>query len=197
MENIRRGEEIREAATGIIWSKEKDRLYIVTNNHVVKNAAKINIRFGYPKAQGMLIPGETVGRDAASDLAVIVVWKKDIADDIYDGLKPAVLGASDAVKVGQGTILIGNSLGEGINVSCGIVSAVNRRYDGDEFHLEVMVSDAAINFGNSGSMLVNKKGEVIGVNTSKDAKDSSEGMGYYIPVDTAVKVADKIIKENS
>ena len=188
------GENVQEAATGIIWEKETDTIYIATNNHVVKNATKIFIRFGLEKAQGMLIPGEIVGREASSDLAVISVSKKDIPDEIYRELKPAVLGSSKETKVGQTAILIGNALGEGINVSCGIVSAVNRRQDGDEFHSEVLVSDAAVNFGNSGSMLVDKKGRVIGINTSKDSKDSSEGMGYYVPVDVAKKVVDQLLE---
>ena len=70
------GEIVQEAATGIIWKKETDTIYIATNNHVVKNATKIFIRFGLEKAQGMLIPGEIVGREASSDLAVISVSKK-------------------------------------------------------------------------------------------------------------------------
>lgn len=72
---------------------------------------------------------------------------------------------------------------------------MNRRQDGDEFHSEVLVSDAAVNFGNSGSMLVDKRGRVIGINTSKDSNDGSEGMGYYVPVDVAKKVVDQLLDQ--
>ena len=161
---------------------------------VVKKYLPTSVMILTEKTIGTEDSGEIV-QEASSDLAVISVSKKDIPDEIYRELKPAVLGSSKETKVGQTAILIGNALGEGINVSCGIVSAVNRRQDGDEFHSEVLVSDAAVNFGNSGSMLVDKKGRVIGINTSKDSKDGSEGMGYYVLVDVAKKVVDQLLDQ--
>ena len=172
-------ELVSEGATGWIWSDEGDELLIVTNNHVVEGTQSIRIRLSPEKAQGILLPAETLGRDDTADIAVVSIKKSDIPKDILGLVYPATLGDADKVRLGEPAILIGNSLAEGQNVSCGVISAVDRRLDNGAFQREVFVSDAAINFGNSGSMLLNRNGEVIGVNTSKNAKDNSEGMGYY------------------
>lgn len=186
---------VTEAATGFIWADKGEELLIVTNNHVVEGAESIRIRLSPEIAQGILLSAETVGRDETSDIAVVSVKKSDIPQDAQKLVYPAIPGNAKKVQVGQLAILIGNALGEGQNVSCGIISAVNRRLNNGAFQQEVFLSDAAINFGNSGSMLVDQNGEVIGVNTSKDEKDSSEGMGYYVPIDTVASVVEKLLRQ--
>lgn len=188
-------QQVTEAATGFIWADEKDELLIVTNNHVVEGAESIRIRLSPEKAQGILLPAETLGRDETADIAVVSLKKSDIPKDIVSLVRPAKLGDVEKVQLGQTAILIGNALGEGQNVSCGVISAVNRRLDNGAFQQEVFVSDAAINFGNSGSMLLNGDGEVIGVNTSKATKDNSEGMGYYVPIDTVALVVENLLHQ--
>lgn len=188
-------QQVTEAATGFIWADEKDELLIVTNNHVVEGAESIRIRLSPEKAQGILLPAETLGRDETADIAVVSLKKSDIPKDIVSLVRPAKLGDAEKVQLGQTAILIGNALGEGQNVSCGVISAVNRRLDNGAFQQEVFVSDAAINFGNSGSMLLNGDGEVIGVNTSKATKDNSEGMGYYVPIDTVASVVEDLLHQ--
>lgn len=189
------GELVTEGATGFIWADDPEELLIVTNNHVVEGAETIRVRFSPEKAQGILLPAQMIGQDDTADLAVVSIQKKDIPEDILPLIRPAKLGDAKKVRLGEPAILIGNALGEGQNVSCGVISAVNRRLDNGAFQREVLVSDAATNFGNSGSMLLNRRGEVIGINTSKSTRDNSEGMGYYVPVDTMVSVVKELLHQ--
>lgn len=187
--------QVTEAASGIIWEEREDKLLIVTNNHVVEGADSIRVRFSPEKAQGILLTAETLGRDQTADIAVVSIEKSQIPEEILPLVYPAVRGDATSVRVGQWAILIGNALGEGQNVSFGIVSAVNRYLNNGAFQQEVFTSDAAINNGNSGGMLLNQDGEVIGVTSSKSEKLGSEGMGYYVPIDTVTKTVAELLSQ--
>ena len=147
--------------------------------------------------EDLVVPAKIKGTDKSYELAVVAVQLKDIPETVRTQLKIARLGSSDKLKVGQAAIAIGNALGYGQSVTSGIISALNREVTIDNFSNEVILTDAAINFGNSGGALLNAKGQVIGINVAKEAGDSTEGMGYSIPIDTAIPVLQKLINKET
>lgn len=168
------------SGSGIIVGENDSELLIVTNNHVVSDATDVNVCF----FDGESYEAKVKGTDSDNDLAIIVVDLEDISQDTMSKLKIATIGDSDAVKVGEQVVAIGNALGYGQSVTTGIVSAKDRMNDTNETPL--IQTDAAINPGNSGGALLNMKGEVIGINSSKYSDTTVEGMGYAIPI-TAVQ----------
>jgi len=136
-------------------------------------------------------PASVVGYNISSDLAVIKINVK--------GLTPAEIADSDKLKVGQYVITVGNPGGLEFmdSVTYGVISGLNRVVSSDS-GIELIQTDAAINPGNSGGALVNTKGQLVGINSSKIVSEEFEGMGFAIPVNTVVEICDKIIsKENS
>lgn len=176
------------SGSGVIISADG---YILTNNHVVENAAQVVVLL----ADGTQLPADVVGTDLFSDLAVLKT----------QGEMPAVanLGNSDALKPGETVIAIGSPLGDFVNsVTVGVISATGRALDtGNGYRMEDLVqTDAAINQGNSGGPLVNLAGEVIGINTlivrgSGLGSAVAEGLGFAIPTNTARVVAEQIISQ--
>ncbi|WP_407939546.1 S1C family serine protease [Nocardia terrae] len=184
--------------SGVILSSDG---LILTNNHVVSGAgpnAKMDVAF----SDGTTAPATVVGADPISDIAVIRVTGK--AD-----LKPIELGQSGNLAVGQGVVAIGSPLGLAGTVTSGIVSSLNRPVStsGESGStgtvIDAIQTDAAINPGNSGGALVDMSGKLIGINTaiatmgtaeSAGAQSGSIGLGFAIPVDTARRVADELIK---
>ncbi|HEU5035102.1 MAG TPA: trypsin-like peptidase domain-containing protein [Mycobacteriales bacterium] len=177
--------------------------YILTNNHVVSAAAnggRLSVVF--PDKQR--VPGDIVGRDRVSDLAVIQVRN-------VHGLRAAALGRSDSVRVGDSVVAVGSPLGLAGTVTSGIVSALDRPVEATDEQgntddvIDAIQTDAAINPGNSGGPLVNLAGEVIGVNSAIatltggqlfDAGQSgSIGLGFAIPIDQARRIARQIIEQ--
>lgn len=182
-------EEETGAGSGIIIGQNDTELLIVTNNHVVEGADSLQVQF---------IDNETVtayvkGTDSDKDLAVVIVKLEDIDEDTMKNIKIATLGNSDELKVGEGTIAIGNALGYGQSVTVGVVSALNREVTIDNRTMELIQTDAAINPGNSGGALLNTKGEVIGINAAKYSSSSVEGMGFAIPVTSVSEVIDGLM----
>jgi S1-C subfamily serine protease len=155
--------------------------FILTNNHVVEEASELHVSL----PGGDRVSAELVGRDPDTDLAVIRIHHHDLV--------PAKLGNSDALKVGQLVIAIGNPYGFDLTVTSGVVSALGRGMRAQTGHLisDVIQTDAAINPGNSGGPLVNSRGEVIGVNTAMIA--GAQGIGFAIPINTAKFVASQLI----
>ena len=137
--------------------------------------------------EDLIVPGKVKGSDTSHELAVVAVQLGDIPEEVRSQLKIATLGSSDELKVGEAAIAVGNALGYGQSVTCGIISALNREVSLDDFSSEVILTDAAINYGNSGGALLNSKGEVIGINVAKEVGDDAENMGYSIPIDTAIR----------
>lgn len=155
---------------------------ILTNNHVVKDADEITVKF----SDNHEVKGKVVGTDPKTDLAVIRVPAKD-------DLPVAVLGDSDALHVGEWAIAIGNPFGLDHTLTVGVVSATGRSEVGIATYENFIQTDASINPGNSGGPLLNIKGEVIGINTAIVA--SGQGIGFAIPVNMARKVMGDLVKK--
>lgn len=173
-ENVSRG-------SGIIIGQTDDELLIVTNSHVVDGADSITVGF----ADAEIYDATVKGADSAVDLAVIGVKMSDLKKDTLDAIKVAVIGDSDALRVGEQVVAIGNAVGYGQSVTTGIVSALDRDVPDDDSDTHYIQTDAAINPGNSGGALLNMKGEVIGINSAKIASTYVEGIGYAIPINYA------------
>jgi serine protease Do len=159
--------------------------YILTNNHVVDKADRIQVKFtGDPTEYD----AKVIGVDAPTDLAVIrVEGKKDVV--------PAKIGNSDAVQVGDWAVAIGSPFGFQATVTAGIISAKERDVDPSMQYQHFLQTDAAINPGNSGGPLLNIRGEVIGINTAIASRSGGyQGIGFALPINTAANVYNEIIK---
>lgn len=178
------------SGSGIIAAQDEENLYIVTNNHVVADASKVSIKFNDESVYSATVKGT----DSDADLAVVYIALKDLSDDTLANIKVATLGDSDKVKVGDQAIAIGNALGYGTSVTVGYISAKEREVSAEDVTMKLIQTDAAINPGNSGGALVNANGEVIGINSAKYADESVEGMGFAIPISTAVPLINDIIE---
>ncbi|OSX54103.1 S1C family serine protease [Anoxybacillus ayderensis] len=177
-----------EAGTGsgVIYKKEGNKAYIVTNHHVVVGASRVEVSL----SDGTKVPARLLGSDVWTDLAVLEIDAKHVKN-------VAEFGNSDVVKVGEPVIAVGNPLGLQFagSVTQGIISGVNRTIPIDidqdgipDWHAEVLQTDAAINPGNSGGALVNIEGQVIGINSMKIAQEAVEGIGLSIPINYAKPV---------
>jgi serine protease Do len=163
----------RSLGSGLVVSEDG---YIVTNNHVVENADEIIVRL----ANENELEAKVIGRDAKTDLALIRI-------ENHDDLQPAKLGDSDALRVGEWVMTIGNPFGLQHTVTAGIVSAKGRHIGGpyDNF----IQTDASINPGNSGGPLINTRGEVVGINTAIFTRSGGNvGIGFAIPTNLAKEV---------
>ncbi len=172
--------EAEGSGSGIIIGENDSELLMVTNNHVVSDATTVNVTF----ADGESHEAQVKSTDSDTDLAIVVVKLSDIKESTMNQIKIATIGDSDSLKVGEQVVAIGNALGYGQSVTTGIVSAKDRTNSTNTTPL--IQTDAAINPGNSGGALLNMKGEVIGINSSKYSDTTVEGMGYAIPI-TAVQ----------
>jgi putative serine protease PepD len=197
------------SGSGIVISEDGQ---ILTNNHVVAQAAdggSLRVTF----SDGSTVDAEIVGRDPATDLAVIK------AQDA-SGLTPATFGSSADLQVGDTVLAIGSPLGLDGSVSAGIVSALNRAItlQGDQTEspfggrsgpadtavIDAIQTDAAINPGNSGGALINADGEVVGINTAiaslaqgTSSEGGNIGVGFAIPIDAARDIAQQLIDDGS
>jgi len=169
------------SGSGIILNNEG---YIATNDHVIEGAREIMVTLN----TGVEIPARLVGRDPRSDLAVLKV-------DTSEELHPAAIGDSARVEVGDLAIAIGNPLGQEFagTVTQGVISAVNRTITVQGRVFNLIQTDAAINVGNSGGALVNHYGQIVGINTLKLSAGGVEGMGFAIPISTAMPIIADLI----
>ncbi|HEM4054570.1 TPA: trypsin-like peptidase domain-containing protein [Streptococcus suis] len=197
--NIESSDELAVAGegSGVIYKKDGQYAYIVTNTHVINNAEKIDILL----ASGEKISGELVGSDTYSDIAVI----KISADKVT---AVAEFADSDTIKVGETAIAIGSPLGSvyANTVTQGIISSLSRTVtsqseDGQTISTNAIQTDTAINPGNSGGPLINIQGQVIGITSSKITSSSVsssgvavEGMGFAIPANDAVAIINQLEK---
>jgi len=186
--------ESTEAGTGsgVIYKRAGDSVYIVTNHHVVEGASQIEVTLD----DGTKIPAELRGSDVWTDLAVVEISGKDIGDEYI-----TEFGDSDALKIGEPVLAIGNPLGLQFSgsVTQGVISGVNRTVPIDinndripDWHSEVIQTDAAINPGNSGGALVNIAGQVVGINSMKIAQAAVEGIGFSIPINYVVPIIEDL-----
>lgn len=195
--------ETESAGSGFIIGKNADELLIVTNCHVVENADTLSVCF----VDNQAYEANIKGTDSANDLAVIAIPLSSISADTMAQIKVAAIGDSDALKVGEQVVAIGNALGYGQSVTTGIVSATNRSIasgnsvvntsTAGEETLTYIQTDAAINPGNSGGALVNMNGEVIGINSAKMSSTQVEGMGYAIPVSRVSDIIETLMNETT
>lgn len=180
--------------SGVIYNKDGDSAYVVTNNHVVEDSDGLEVVM----SDGTKVKGELMGTDAVTDLAVIKISSENVEE-------VATFGDSSALKVGEPAIAIGSPLGSQYanSVTSGIISSVNRPISDSTsgVNISAIQTDAAINPGNSGGPLVNIAGQVIGINSSKIASTSTEssdisveGMGFAIPSNDVVKIIDQLQK---
>lgn len=160
---------------------------IVTNHHVVAGAAVLAVSL----ADGRSVEGQVVGSDPFSDLAVVRLR------DVGEGLPTIPWGDSNAVKVGDLAVAIGNPMGEELErtVTAGIISGINRLVRiNQDITILALQTDAAINPGNSGGALVGAGGHLIGINSAKVGSQGIEGIGFAIPANTARQIADEILR---
>jgi serine protease Do len=170
--------------SGVMVQRDGRRIYVLTNNHVVGEADKIDVKLH----DGRSFRGKLVGGDPRKDLALVVF---ETGDDV----PLAALGDSDQMQVGDWALAIGNPFGLDSTVTAGIISAVGRRGGPGENISEFLQTDAAISPGNSGGALVNIGGEVIGINTwIASNTGGSQGYGFAIPINAARKAIDDFIK---
>ncbi|WP_295536255.1 trypsin-like peptidase domain-containing protein [uncultured Pseudacidovorax sp.] len=167
--------------SGVIVSSDG---YILTNNHVVEGADEIEVTLN----DGRHATGRLIGTDPDTDLAVIRI--------ALDKLPVVVLGNSDALRVGDQVLAIGNPFGVGQTVTSGIVSALGRNQLGINTFENFIQTDAAINPGNSGGALIDTQGNLQGINTAIYSRSGgSMGIGFAIPVSTAKQVLEGIVKD--
>ena len=184
-------QESQSSGTGIIIGSNDSELLIVTNNHVVEDATTLSVCF----VDNRVCEAAVKGTDPDNDLAVIAVKLSVIEDETIAVIRVAPIGDSDALKVGQQVVAIGNALGYGQSVTTGIVSALDRRVDTTD---AIMIqTDAAINPGNSGGALLNMNGEVIGINSAKFSSTDVEGMGYAIALTPALPIIEDLMNRTT
>ncbi len=186
---------IASEGSGVIYKKDGNSAYVVTNNHVVDGASQIEIML----SDGTKVVGELVGADTYSDIAVVKISSDKVTT-------VAEFADSDKITVGETAIAIGSPLGTDYanSVTQGIVSSLSRTVtmtndDGETISTNAIQTDAAINPGNSGGALINIEGQVIGINSSKISSTSDsgsgnsvEGMGFAIPANDVVKIINQL-----
>jgi serine protease Do len=179
--------------SGFVWDADG---HIVTNFHVVDQAERVNVTF----SDGLTLEAKIVGTDPDSDLAVIQV------DPLPEDIEPLKLADSEALRVGESVVAIGNPFGLEGTMTTGIVSALGRSLpsqartaDGGTFNIpNVIQTDAAINPGNSGGPLLDYEGRVIGINTAIESSVRQfSGIGYAVPSDIIAKIVPALIKDGS
>lgn len=183
-------QESESAGSGIIVGQNDEELLIATNNHVVSGAEELSVCFNDDVDQ--VYEAHTKGTDASNDLAIVAIKLSDIPEDVLSTIKIAELGNSDELTVGEQVVAIGNALGYGQSVTSGYISALDREVQMDNMAANLIQTDAAINPGNSGGALFNMKGQVIGINSAKLAETKVEGMGYAIPISTAIPILNEL-----
>ena len=183
-------EGIASTATGVFYSEDG---YIITNYHVIADAisnsgGKIEVFLDSDTEKSHT--AQVVGYNISTDLAVIKIDAK--------GLQKAEIGNSDELKLGQYVITVGNPGGLEFmdSVTYGVISGLDRIVSSDS-DLKLIQTDAAINPGNSGGALVNAKGQLVGINSSKIVSEEYEGMGFAIPVKKVIEVCDGIIEREN
>jgi serine protease Do len=184
-------QEVSSSGSGIIIGQTDDSILIVTNNHVIEDANEITVAFCDDPAAAATVKGA----DSSADLAVLEVSTKNLDADTLKQIKVAALGSSDDLRVGESAIAIGNALGYGQSVTVGYISALDREVDMEDTSMKLIQTDAAINPGNSGGALLNSSGEVIGINTVKYVDSTVEGMGYAIPISSAIPIINDLMNQ--
>ena len=180
------------SGTGFVYKIEDDTAYILTNNHVIETGDEVYVKF----TDETVVNANVVGSDVYSDIAVLSVDKKYI-------ISVAEIGSSEEARIGDTVFAIGAPIDDAFSwsVTRGILSGKDRLVPVDlregntttQMVVNTLQTDAAINGGNSGGPLANSNGEVIGITSIKLASEEIEGMGFAIPIETAIDYAEQLI----
>lgn len=178
------------SGSGIIIGQNGTELLIVTNAHVIDGVQDLTVAF----IDGTTAEAVVKGTKSNRDLAVIAVSLEKMSKETLSSISIIEIGDSDAVKMGQPVIAIGNALGEGQSSTVGWISGLDRTItiDGNEYE-NLIMTDAAINPGNSGGALLNMDGQLIGINSAKYADEDVEGMGYAIPISLVADIINDLM----
>ncbi|AJC26158.1 trypsin-like peptidase domain-containing protein [Bacillus velezensis] len=174
--------------SGVIFKKDGEKAYIITNNHVVEGANKLSVTLYNGKTE----TAKLVGKDAISDLAVLEISSSNVK-------KAASFGDSSKLRIADKVIAIGNPLGQQFSgtVTQGVISGLNRTVDAvtsqGTVEMNVIQTDAAINPGNSGGPLINSSGQVIGINSMKVSENGVESLGFAIPSNDVEPIVDQLL----
>ncbi|MGE4549355.1 MAG: S1C family serine protease [Intestinibacillus sp.] len=183
-ESVETGSDLRQyissgAGSGVVLSSDG---YLVTNNHVIDGASKIYVTLH----SGQNYAAVLVGTDSKTDIAVLKIEAT--------GLKPAAIGDSDALVVGETAVVVGNPLGQlGGTVTNGIISAKEREITLDGRTMSLLQTNAAINPGNSGGGLFDSDGKLIGIVVAKSSGEDIEGLGFAIPINNVTDIVSQLI----
>lgn len=188
------GDLLKGSGTGFVYNTSDGNGYILTNNHVISGGTKIYVSF----TNGEKIKAEVLGSDVYADIAVLKI-------NSFTGMKVASIGSSKKAKVGDTVFAVGAPLDSAYSwtVTRGILSGKDRLIEinssqttntTSDWVMSVIQTDTAINSGNSGGPLANANGEVIGITSLKLVQSGVEGMGFAIPIETALEYAEKIVK---
>tara|TARA_B100001146_G_scaffold108906_1_gene96279 strand:- start:1353 stop:2483 length:1131 start_codon:yes stop_codon:yes gene_type:complete len=183
--NVLRGGSDGGMGSGFVYSEEG---YIITNQHVVKDAKKVTVTF----LDGEAYIGDVIGTDPDLDIAVVKVSPSNTY------LQPITIGDSSKLKVGEKIVAIGNPFGLSGSMTSGIVSQIGRLLPQESGYSipDVIQTDAAINPGNSGGPLINMKGEVVGINTAiQSITGEFSGIGFAVPSNTVKKIVPVLIED--
>lgn len=186
--------EAQTSGTGIIVGKNDKELLVVTNAHVVSDVNDLKCVF----VDGESVSATVKGSKSDKDIAVVAINLSDIKDSTINSIAIAELADSDDVAIGQEVVAIGNALGEGQSVTNGIISATNRSITVNNVTFSgLLMTNAAINSGNSGGALLNAEGKVIAINFAKTSSDGVEGMAYSIPVSNVMDIIDSLMSRET
>ncbi len=184
-------ESLYSTGTGFVYKIEDDKAYILTNSHVIDGGDEVTVTL----TNGETIKTNVIGNNPYEDVAVLTIDKDE-------ALLVAQMGTSEDMKVGDTSFAVGAPLDSAYSwtVTRGIISGLDRMVltevnDESTYVMRVIQTDTAINNGNSGGPLCNVNGEVIGINTLKLKEEGIEGMGFAIPIDQALEIADQIIND--
>ncbi len=183
------------AGTGIIIGQSDDSIIIMTNAHVVTDVSDLTATFNDTSTASASV----VGSRSDKDVAVVKVKISDLSDSTLSQIAVATLNTDTAaLKVGEPVVAIGNALGEGQSVTSGIISATGRSITVNNYtYDDLIMTDAAINSGNSGGALLNSEGEVIGINFAKSSDDGVQNMAYSIPVGDVIDLVQSMSTNSS
>ena len=181
------------SGSGVIVERTTDALRIVTNYHVISDTEGLSVQF----VDDSVAQAQLLGYDSTEDIALLSVSLENVPEETQQAITVIRMGDSEACAVGQEVVAIGNALGYGQSVSAGIISALNRNFTVDNVTHKLIQTDAAINPGNSGGALLNRKGELIGINEVKYSTTSVEGMGFAIPVSVVSPIIDNILERET
>lgn len=176
------------SGSGFIYKVDDKYGYVLTNEHVISTATSVKTT----NIEGKESEAKVLGKDSYSDIAVLQIAKEDV-------LLVSELGKSKDMELGDTIFTVGSPLGKTYmgSVTKGIISGKDRTVESSQYIMEVLQVDAALNPGNSGGPLCNMNGEVIGINSMKLVQSEIEGMGFAIPIELALTIAEKLEKGES